>query len=334
MSTQPAAFDLAIDGVTPVKTNWAAKITADFTFDNSGHVYGTPAVQLTPRRDLHNTVNITMRYRFNRRRHRVESLGWAWPGTFCQWFADTTTLPSKTMVENAIAGTGWGLKTLNIVKLLPSTPDPCGTGANWVISEAVRDQLVFSFSSSLFRRIAQPVTEEYQLTVSAPQSVDYYGALPKALRGALETDDINDWEETEGTDPPVGAVQDSLGDWILDMHNRTDSDNAIETALAVARVGILEAHRRNLVAWQVPLAPTVDRQHTLELDIPAINAKGKLQYMVHTLDLDRGSAVTDLRIAVSRGGTLAPIAEDPLVAPDPPDSTPVIEEDEEEGGEE
>lgn len=329
LSTQPYAFDLAADGMTARLTAWATKPTPDYTLGVDDFVYDSLAVELLPRRDLTNVIDITVQYRYQRRRHRAHSLGWAWQNgaaiSFCDWFSETTTLPNRTMVLGALNGTGWWIDTISWGQLPASDPDPCNTGAAWVISEEVRAELVFSFSANIYRRQTQPVTETYEVQVRAPQSVTQYGELVRTERASLETEsDTEDWERVEDTFLPPGGYTDGIGDWVMDMDDATERTDAVETGLAVGRTRILEAHRRNRVRLSMPIAPVVDLVHTVRVESPRVKAQGKVARLVHTADLDAGTAVTELNLAVSRTGSQAPGVEDALIAPSAPDTTPAI----------
>lgn len=329
LSTQPYAFDLAPDGQTARLTPWAAKALPDFTLTEADFVYDNLAVELLPRRDLTNVVDIAVQYRYQRRRQRNHQLGWAWEvggqTGFCDWFAETTTLPNRTMALDAVQGTGWWLDTISYVHLPPSGFDICGNGAAWVISEELRAELILSFDADIYKRVTQPVTETYELQVRAPQSVTQHGELVATERGSLETDsETDDWERIEDPTLPSGGQTDSLGDWILDMDDTNARINAVETGLAVGWTRILSAHRRHRVRLTAPIMPTLDLVHTLRVDTGQLRVQGKMALLRHTLDLDTGRAATDAQVAVSRAGDPTPIQADALTAPAIPDTTPAI----------
>ncbi|HSH29956.1 MAG TPA: hypothetical protein VK971_08640 [Thiohalobacter sp.] len=328
MSSQPYAFDLDAYG-TPRLTAWATKALPDFTLTADDFLYESLAVELLPRRDLTNSITRTLQYRYNRRRHRTHTLGWDWQNgaltDFCDWLSESTTLPNRGMVLDAIEGTGWWIDTISFGQLPASGFNLCGNGVAWVISEETRAELVFNFSANLYKRIAHPVTEVYELTLQAPQSITQYGTLSAQTRGALQTEsETDDWEEVEDAFLPAGGYTDGIGDWVLDMDDTAARDNAIQTALEVDRTTILAAHRRNRVNATLPVAPGIDLPHTVRVDDGQVRAQGKVALMAHVFDLDAGRAVTELALAVSRTGPQAPGTETPRTAPTPPDTTPAV----------
>jgi hypothetical protein len=87
---------------------------------------------------------------------------------------------------------------------------------------------------------------------------------------------------------------------------------------------MLDNHRNNVVSFDTPLFPVVERSHTIEIDTATVDARGKVQKFTHTMDLTSGQAITSWELAISvAGGTTE--TDSPIVAPSPPDSvTPMI----------
>lgn len=329
LQTVPASLDLDTDGSTLRLTNWAAKVSADYTFGPGDVIDRSLNLSLASRRELHNVVNLEFDYRFTRRRHRQVSYSWAWqsqagfPG-FCEWLADTTDLPDENMIRSAAESTGWTVqpKSWSFTDLPPSDPSPCPFSGGW-INNTAPTRFLLSASWSAARRTSQAVTEEYRLTVRAPQSINALGEVERDLRGVAQTPvAVDDWERDPAIGVPTGAVLDGLGDYILDDHDRAQMDAAGETLLARARVTILAAHRKNFVQWQSLIRPEIDRQHTLRLEAMGVTAQGKAAQVVHEMDMDQGSALTQLRIAVSRSLGTATVTDTALTLPAAPDTVP------------
>lgn len=329
LSTLPASLDLALDGSTWQLTPWAAKLAADHEF--SAALDESLGIEVAERRTLVNEVHVELDYRFTRLRHRERDWYWIWqwPSSnfgFCAWFVDTTELPDAGMIEKAAEGGGWTPYAQSFVyEYLPPSQNPpvCGVQAGWINRDVgVLHALQAQWTAA--RRVAQAVTEQYRLTVHAPQSITRHGVVVGRERGVAHTDrDTAEWEREPARERPPEAVEDALGDWIIDQADRDQSDDAIETLLAVARTRILAAHRRNYVAWQWPaVVPGLDRSHTVRVEADGTTAQGKVAQLIEELDIDSGALVTTIRIAVSRAGDTAPVTEDPLEAPAAPDTTP------------
>lgn len=114
------------------------------------------------------------------------------------------------------------------------------------------------------------------------------------------------------------------GDYYRDRNNKADNTTedaaeAMETLLHKGRTQILAAHRQNVVSWQMPIQPYLDRMQTIELDYERVAAKGKVRYLAHIMDMDSGRAVTEIAISVSRTDSEASATDSDLIAPNRPD---------------
>ncbi|ACL71481.1 conserved hypothetical protein [Thioalkalivibrio sulfidiphilus HL-EbGr7] len=337
LSTLPAVLDLGLDGATWLLTPWAAKPVPDHVFESV--LDESLSIEVAERRSLVNEVAVELDYRFTRQRHRERDFHWAWawppggPGGFCSWFFDTTELPDKDMIQRAAEGGGWSPypQSFSWAELPPSSNPPvCGQfEVGWINPTRVTPT-VLGASWTAARRMTQAVTEQYRLTVRAPQSIARHGVVTGRERSVAFTDfDSGDWEREADQGRPEGAVQDALGDWIVDHDDRDQCDLAIETLLAMARTRILAAHRRNFVAWQWPgVVPGLDRADTVRVSTDGVSATGKVAQLLTEIDFSTASLLTTVRIAVSRSGTADPVSETPLLAPGPPDTTPQASEEE------
>jgi hypothetical protein len=328
LSTIPKSFDLNVDGSTGVLTAWEAKVTPDFSFDESVVIGGSVEIELARQREIHNKNVITFEYRFSRSIHREHDYNWQVPSwDFCTYYADTHELPNKEQITDAANGIGWGVQLpISFTELPDSGTYNCGGSVVWIINEDLQDQLVRQAAWTSVKRWSQTVTETYTMTVQAPQSITHFGEIAITDKGSLTTDyDDASWEDSEETSTPAGATQDAIDDWIIDRADRTESDNAIETKINLAAAAELEAHRRNYVTWQVmPISPTIERSHTAKLDTAPYEAQGKVAEVRHLMDIDSGEAITTIRIAISKSGTSTPPTPDVLTAPSAPSTAPTI----------
>lgn len=90
-------------------------------------------------------------------------------------------------------------------------------------------------------------------------------------------------------------------------------DEAVLCAKHQAKTEILAAHRKNYVEFKTPLNPLVERHHRVRLDTPVVQATGKVHQVVHELDTGTGSALTTIRLALSK-----------VIATSVPDPTPIV----------
>ncbi len=193
-------------------------------------------------------------------------------------------------------------------------------------------------------RFAQTVTETYTVTVTAPQSADQYGEVDAGQRGyGCESEyDSDAWEDLEGYiapsstasgsiftggggrapayyDPPL--TQSSNGDeiWITDS-NRAEFDEAARAAIAIERVSILDAHRRNYVDCsmvhtpQNPLLP-IDLHHTIDMQTDVVVGAGRVYSVEYTFNHLSRRATTALRLAYSQVFSTLSVTDSPIVTP-------------------
>lgn len=327
LSTIPKSFDLNVDGSTGVLTAWEAKVTQDFTFDESVVIGGSVEIKVARLREIHNKNVTTFEYRFSRSIHREHDYSWQVPNwDFCTFYADSHELPNKEQITDAATGIGWGVQLpISFTELPESGVFDCNGNVSWIIDPELQGQLVRQAGWTSVKRWSQTVTEAYTLTVQAPQSIAHFGEIAITDKGSLATDyDDASWEDSEDTATPAGATQDAIDDWVIDRADRTESDNAIETKLNLIATAELEAHRRNYVTWQVPMSPTIERSHTAKLDTTPYEAQGKVAEVRHLMDIDRGDALTTIRVAISKTGTATPPTPDALTAPSAPSTAPGI----------
>jgi len=322
LKTHPQSYDFNRDGTTGTLVDWAAKVTPDYSYDSGDIFDGSINYSIAPRRQLFNQFTINYNYRFDRLKHRSHDFSWA-NLAFCPYFAQSHDLPTRDMITTAADSAGWSVVHPILFGAVPkSKAAVCGTIANWVISDEKQETLVMTAEFSAVKRWSQQVTENYTLTVSAPQSVTWLGAIGFEERASNETEtDSEGW--LDGIATPTGRT-DALGDIVQDKYNRTISDNDIETLIARARTEILSAHRGNYVWADIELNPLLERFHTVRLNSGGIDGTGKVFKLKHVMDLDAGSATTEVKVAISLNGGEAAITDDTIEAPTAPGTDPDI----------
>lgn len=322
LETLAAGYDLDAGGAARL-TPWAASDPATFVFSGSQILDASLGVSMTPRGDVKNRIDVAFDFRYRRDLQQERSYSWYHPKSFCDGFAHTK--PNRQMIAQAIEATGWTPTAEPAYGMLPpSGLIRCGTSDTiWVISEALRAQIAVSARFGLATRYSRTVTERYELAVRSAPSIAAIGERRGAERGNISADaDDIDWSMPQGGHaPPAPTAVDADGVHFVDRvdgaeDGRDAATAAIETLIARARRTILASHRANTVTCQVLIAPYVERHHTVEIDHPAVQARGKVRHLVHTLDIDEGTALTEITLALSRGG--AGGAGSPMTAPAPP----------------
>lgn len=333
MSTRPASLQLSLEGALQV-TPWATSAPAwlipagTVMFQSLEWV----PVELS---DRINVVEIEADYRFSRLRERHQPFFWEhpdWVGLtiidgFCfEWRHDSTEMPDIAMITEASQSAGYQAVINAGWDRLPPTGSGalCTPPSGWTLPYP--DLLVRATWTSAMRWV-QPVTEQYTLRVEAPASIAQAGEVVERERLAFETenDRASSFEDAEFTGPEADAVQDALGDWVVDLREDVRLGEGMTCLLHVGRTRILGAHRGNRFVFQLPAADAmgIRLEHTLRVEDEvlgrSIACQAKVAAIAHEWDLDSGSALTTVELAVSQGGGEV---SDPLTVPPIPASTP------------
>lgn len=313
LESTPASLDCSPTGA-PRVADWIAAAVPHHVFGPGTVLDGSLQLELQALSATTNRVEIEVGYRYPRLWQHNQSWSWSHPEYgatglqgFCQWRVWTSELPTTDMLESAVSGAGLSLVgNVGGYRLPLTLANPCGDGVAWLNTY---DNLWLSANVSGARRWVQTVTERYTLIVTAP------GGEAEATRIVardsasieIESERAEAWENG----PPDGSGGSE------DLTDEARRQAALACLLQGARTTLLAAHRGTTLSWQTPtdLALGVDLIHTLELDDKA-RARGKCRRIVHAFDLEAGTAIATLSIAVMRGG-----GEDtPLAVPAAPDT--------------
>ncbi|BAK76504.1 hypothetical protein NH8B_2118 [Pseudogulbenkiania sp. NH8B] len=215
-------------------------------------------------------------------------------------------LPEKTLFEQAAQNTGWLLASATY-----HPPRPTGfvgyssTGSvlifvNDYTGDPATDPRCDEAQLTLVKRIAQVVTERWRLTVCAPDSVVALGT--RKQQGATASLDANsrfqssEWEGSSDVAPLIAGTTDVD---TLPGVSRATCTTAIKTLAALGRAQILASHRATRVRCQIPADLRADLNQAWRLDSRSLLASGKLARLVERYDLNAGTALMDVELAVS-----------------------------------
>lgn len=301
LESRPASLDCAPTGALRV-TNWYAQ-PASYVFGPGTTLYQSVQIDLSLLGDLTNVVEIDCAWRFPRLWQRNQRFTWTHPGTggvggvlgYCEFVPDSTDLLTVTMVEEAVESIGLQMISTTYYPLPPSGNycDPFVV----LINPAYPDVLL-GVDVVAGERWSQQVTEQYRIRVEVAPSIAQSGEIiaRESASASVESEQVTEWEEG-----PVGGG--STGH--TDLRDEPRRSVLLECLLNRAATTLIGAHRGSLVSWQVPtsLAMAADLIHTLELNDQGVRAIGKCRRLVDEFDLEGGSAITTLTIAVMRGGS-------------------------------
>jgi alpha-tubulin suppressor-like RCC1 family protein len=306
LESRPASLDAGPQSGLRV-TDWdGLAVWRAFTADDI--LDATPTIALPRRSSLVNQVDVAYEYRYSRCRERRGSIAWSGTILGTQALAAGYQSPTVEAVRSAVEVTGWHIAsaayTLGWEYIKAGAPSgETEDGDWWIVGTA---GACATLTARIVLRYAQPVTEVYTLTVSAPNSLAANGRVAKPLRGALASEwDAQNWEsdytvttpDASGGDVDYGGAQ-----------TRAESDACIQTLVAMAQTTILASHRQGRVSFSVPCLPEADLTQAAEIDTAVIAATGKIARVEHELNAEAGSATTRLTLALSgiaAGGILA-----------------------------
>ncbi|RBP74113.1 hypothetical protein [Marinobacter nauticus] len=301
LSTIPASLDLDANGQL-VLGHWFLA-GYDFQFLDGEVFPDSISVEWGSRRDIINRVNVEAEYTYQFFRERRHRYIWEYPRAFEEYLESSTTLPNSEMIDKAAAADGWTLADKVFYERLPESGEyslPGGGTTQWIISDEIRQSLAIGADFTIRKRWVQDVRESYFITVESHENVGRYGELAEQLRVSLDTSadetGFGDFESTpSGTSVTIGS------DSAWATFSFAEFNGAIETAIARAGVIIQESMRQNSVGFTTLIQPALERHHFIRLSSERVTAEGKCRSFRHEINLEAGSAITEITLAVSRG---------------------------------
>jgi len=286
-------------------------------------------------------------------------------GTFCDFLWNGFKWPGRDQVLSAAEGTSWKVRSMMYINLPPpgvhqcpsqnpfdigrypivwavrpyesapnsppsenATPgNPSGGGASPSTVEYINSHCMGA-TFSLAKKWTQKITESYQITVSAPNSIDKLGIIAVDESYSVESDyDADSWELDEDNQIisgnellPYPPNSNDLGEE-PDLDTRAEMEEAQSVVMAKAKTEILDSHRNTDVDFTIKLDPMISLSSTVYLNTIKVKAKGKVRALTETLDIATGSAICDVTLAISRHGGVGVIEDTPLVPVDRPEPT-------------
>ena len=345
MDSMPASFQFDSYGVLK-KGDWQAKATADITLNDGDIIHDSIDLSLVSSRRLINAVNINFNVRYARKWQREIGGEWIYPRTFSQYLSENTTLPNRQMVLDSLASQ-WLLKSVKWTKLPPSGNyfNAESDEVSWVMSDSLRQQLIFGAGFVLSRRWLQDVTENYSIQVKSPASIGVNGVVAEDVSYAFDfdvdddfegglnqqsstgitdmTDDIDTEKGYEYAPPQAGSIAIDATNYILDPAERAEYDNAILTAQDLAKVRVLKSHRDNTVSCATLFNPDIDCTKTVSINHSKVVCKGVVKSGEHVFDVLEGIAHTHIDVAIYQPNIPAQ-ADDLIAVPGAPNVTPDV----------
>lgn len=321
LSTLPVALDLSPTGALRV-TPWAARTLPDLSFDFDQVLDGSLSVDVAERSALTNLVEIDFGYRFPRIKSEGYQIDYDYLAlnatSFVYWVRDGNTFLQRAAVEAAIEAAGGAIVSVSWIAL-PTTaqviPGAGGAPAGAWLPNALTDgQFCLGFSAVVSFDYAQQTEETHRITVACAGSIAAVGAVRSTMSGALEGvyDDPVAVEQNillyrgkvttippKNLAPVVVGLTNSVNGTLTADTNRAAAESAMETLIAIAGTQIVASHRQHSVGAAVPCNPVLDVDKTVAVDAGGVLAKGKVRRVVHRLDTDAGTAISEFWLAIS-----------------------------------
>jgi hypothetical protein len=308
---------------------WAAKATPAGTFTDAARFNDTLRVTRASRRDLLSRVQINMDFRFVRLRQREITCTLSTPG-FCHYLNNGWEAIPRDTVRSAADTGAWTRVSEIAYTALPGVGEYCTPLRGW---PGGAETFCLGASWKMARRWAQTVTEEYQLTVVAPDLAETAGEQQTSEDYGIEaTYDGTDFENIVSfQDRPSGAtLSPKTGDWQAEATEaEADGRAAMELAQACvldkAHATILGRARGNRVTASVVYDPTVTLEDTRRINTPYLVATGKVARVSEVLDTGiNGGLSMEVELAISRhggSGSAIPTTREAADQPDQPEET-------------
>lgn len=314
LSTVAASLDMDANGALRL-TPWAAKASADLSFDASVILEQSIAVDTAERGALVNEVMVNFGYRFPMAKREAYEIHFEFmTNGFGPWVNDGNAFLVRSTVQSAIEAAGFAIDTLDFVPL-PTTPQLIGGAAMWLPNPATDPLLALGFDATVTFDYTQSVQEQHAIRVYSQASLDAVGRLPASLSGALEgktvdtvaaetaavlyQNEISKIPSQLAAPTVAGSTTAAVMDLTADT-NRAAAEAAMACLIDVAKVKIVASHRSGRVSAALALHPLVDLDKTVAVDADGVQAKGKVVRVLHRMDADSAQALTEFEIAVAR----------------------------------
>ena len=326
LKTVPGTLDYASNGTLQYRP-WAVG-TPSRTLTDADVYYEDIRLEFATADEIVNTIPATLEYRYFRRNaisHAVSLAvvenNYARGGRGLMAYTvnvdgqDILQIqPSKAAILSAAEGVGgWMLLDLEYREIPPNgwyrNTSNVTQKVNFFASEAARATRCYGADLTLERYISQPLRETYNLSITAPESVDQYGEIKgQDMRFSAETRVDGSVYEERGCTVVVDPDD-----------RRADVELAIQCMQRMGEKVILAAHRKNYaeVVYKAELLP-VEIGQTIQIDTSDFDVLGTVTEFSHTAT-GNGDHYTTLKLAVSRVDSGVTVTED-WSLPAPPSS--------------
>jgi len=331
ISTVPAEMHVDRAGALRV-VDWQAKATPDITITDATRFNDTLSLQRASKRDLLGRIAVTFQYRYPLLRHREYRVTYA-GHSFCQYagFQTPTVRDALTVqaLKTAVGSTSWAVYGLSYTAVPDSGTYTCSgiAGSFEWTNNAITTTPMLSGTWTLAKRWAQDITEQYTMTVYAPELEERIGEVQRDETYNLQVRyDTSSFETIKTyTGPPAGSSKSSAlaGDYVFyptagAVDGRSAAQDAMVVAMHKAATELRKRARRTSVSASIVYRPDMDLSKTVRLESPGLTAVGKVRRVSEVMDRERGALTMTVELAISRRLGAEGAGDDTLTPPGQP----------------
>lgn len=331
VSGEPADnFEYLRERIQSTGASWAVDVlqrpkvvpwpgTRALTVRTADVVDGAVSVDLPSREQLRSRVTVRFQYQYQRLRYRGivaqygQSLHFYKPRRTATTYYPGVTWLTASMARSACESLpGWELQGEPLVEHPPSGVWSIGVGESsgmYSIPPSVAPELALGVTAKYAARWQQSVTEDYTIDLVNPSLEAQLGAAVSEELGASLVAEFDQpgWaadSTMEPRIPGVVGVGDATVEWRPAGYDDAARDQALRVLLDRAWVRLWSASRSGRVRFALPLRPDVWLDTRVTLEHARLRAAGKVTEISHTMDLDSGSAISEIVLAVGMPGSL------------------------------
>lgn len=316
LSTIEASLDV-VPGSGLRLSNWRDAFP-ETVLDDDDVLDGSVEVDFAERSGMTNHVTVSFSHRFPRNKAEGYLIGYdilaVAQTSFGQWVKNGGQFLMRETVIRAIESSGASIASVEWIELPTHAVALPNNSGFWLPNPAVHNLLCLGFGAVVSFDFHSETTETYSLTVQNSASVSRFGVIKGqmscAMEGMFEDQTAAEhaallYKKKISTIPPRSTVPISVGyvnSAEVELTSETDHAAAVaamECLLAVARVKIAAAHRRNSVTAQIAADPNVDLWSTVTMDAGGVSASGKVKRAAHRFNPESGEATTEFTLAIS-----------------------------------
>jgi hypothetical protein len=217
LSTVTKSIDLSVN-LTADITEWKAKATPDFTYQENCILDESLDVEVANARDIINTVDMSFTYQYSAFKEVKTKVDWNGNPAIgsAEWLNDPFPLVSNKMVVEAIESAGWVLsKPFFSWASLPVT-QVYTIGGQPIAFNNAAPNAIEGINTFIAKRYVQNITEAISFTLKAPSSIAALGPLKQKAQYGVSAQ----YAETAESDflntaPKVYTYRSNTGGGIL-----------------------------------------------------------------------------------------------------------------------